>query len=48
MNPNLVMTLNEFLHNDKIIATDIDKEALRKAKEGNYTEKSLEKLPKLH
>ncbi len=44
----LVMTLNEFLplNEIKIIATDIDKEALRKAKEGNYTEKSLEKLPK--
>jgi len=44
----LVMTLNELLplSEIKIIATDIDKEALRKAKEGRYTEKSLEKLPK--
>jgi chemotaxis protein methyltransferase CheR len=44
----LVMVLNEFipLKNIKIIATDIDKEALRKAKEGIYTVKSLEKLPK--
>lgn len=43
----LVMTLNEILplSDIKIIATDIDKEALRKAKQGNYAEKSLEKLP---
>lgn len=44
----LVMVLNEYvpLKDIKIIATDIDREALRKAKAGAYTEKSLEKLPK--
>jgi chemotaxis protein methyltransferase CheR len=44
----LVMVLNEYipLKDIKIIATDIDKEALRKAKAGAYSEKSLEKLPK--
>jgi len=44
----LVMTLNEFLplNEIRIIATDIDREALRKAKEGRYSEKSIEKLPK--
>lgn len=43
----LVMVLNQHipLSNIKIIATDIDEEALRKAKAGNYSEKSLEKLP---
>lgn len=43
----LVMALNEYvpLKDIKITATDIDKEALRKAKAGVYTEKSLEKLP---
>ncbi len=43
----LVMVLNEYipLRDIRIIATDIDKEALRKAKAGIYTEKSLEKLP---
>ncbi len=46
----LVMTLNEYvpLKDIKIIATDIDKEAIRKAKAGVYTEKSLEKLPKAY
>lgn len=46
----LVMVLNEYvpLKDIKITATDIDKEALRKAKAGVYTEKSLEKLPKLY
>jgi chemotaxis protein methyltransferase CheR len=44
----LVMVLNNFipLNEISIYATDIDKEALRKAKAGLYTEKSLEKLPK--
>jgi chemotaxis protein methyltransferase CheR len=43
-----VMVLNNFipLEDIKIIASDIDKEALRKAKAGLYSEKSLEKLPK--
>lgn len=43
----LVMVLNEYipLKDIKITATDIDNEALRKAKAGVYTEKSLEKLP---
>ncbi|MEN6312976.1 MAG: protein-glutamate O-methyltransferase CheR [Clostridiaceae bacterium] len=43
----LVMVLNEYipLRDIRIIATDIDREALRKAKTGVYTEKSLEKLP---
>jgi len=43
----LVMVLNSFipLTDIKIIASDIDKEALRKAKTGLYSEKSLEKLP---
>ena len=46
----LVMVLNNYLPLDeiKIIASDIDKEALRKAKAGIYTEKSLEKLPKAY
>ncbi len=46
----LVMVLNEYipLKDIKIIATDIDKEALRKAKAGVYTDKSLEKLPKAY
>jgi chemotaxis protein methyltransferase CheR len=44
----LVMVLNHYLplRDIKIIATDIDKEAIRKAKAGIYLEKSLEKLPK--
>jgi chemotaxis protein methyltransferase CheR len=43
----LVMVLNQHtpLSNIKIFATDIDDEALRKAKAGIYSEKSLEKLP---
>lgn len=43
----LVMVLNEYipLKDIRIIATDIDKEALRKAKAGVYTDKSIEKLP---
>ena len=43
----LVMVLNSYipLTDIKIIATDIDKEALRKARAGLYSEKSLEKLP---
>lgn len=42
-----VMILNNFLPLDriKIIATDIDMEAIRKAKEGFYTPKSIEALP---
>jgi chemotaxis protein methyltransferase CheR len=41
------MILNNFLPLDriKIIATDIDMEAIRKAKEGFYTPKSIEALP---
>lgn len=44
----LVMVLNSYipLNEIKIIATDIDKEALHKAMSGKYCEKSLEKLPK--
>lgn len=44
----LVMVLNEFipLKDIHILATDIDQEALRKAKAGIYTDKSLERLPK--
>lgn len=44
----LVMVLNSFipLSDIRIIASDIDKEALRKAKEGVYSAKSLEKLPR--
>ncbi len=44
----LVMILNKFLplKDIKIIATDIDKEVLEKAKKGVYTEKSVENLPK--
>ncbi len=44
----LVMVLNHYLplKDIKIIATDIDKEAIRKANAGTYSEKSLEKLPK--
>lgn len=43
----LVMVLNEFipLNDIRVIATDIDKDALRKAHEGLYSAKSLEKLP---
>lgn len=43
----LVMSLADFmpLNNIKILASDIDKEALRKAKAGIYNEKSLDKLP---
>ena len=42
-----VMILNSFLPLDriKIIATDIDMEAISKAKEGLYTSKSIEALP---
>lgn len=44
---SMVMLLHEFLplRDIRIIATDIDKEALRKAKEGVYLEKSLASLP---
>lgn len=44
----LVMVLNKFLplNNIRILATDIDKEALEKAKAGTYSYKSLEKLPR--
>ncbi|NJD03060.1 MAG: protein-glutamate O-methyltransferase CheR [Ruminiclostridium sp.] len=43
----LAMVLNGFipLSDIKIIASDIDKEALQKARNGLYSEKSLEKLP---
>jgi len=43
----LVMVLNQHLplSDIKVIATDIDMEALRQAKAGVYTEKSIEKLP---
>ena len=46
----LVMVLNEHipLKDIKILATDIDMEALRKAKAGVYSEKSLEKLPRVY
>ena len=44
----LVMILNEFLplRSIKVIATDIDKEILCKAKNGIYNEKSVGNLPK--
>lgn len=44
----LVMVLNKYLplNSIKIYATDIDKEALNKAKEGVYGYKSVENLPK--
>lgn len=44
----LVMVLNKFLpmNNIKILATDIDKEVINKAKEGRYGYKSVENLPK--
>lgn len=43
----LVMILNKFLplENIKILATDIDEQALEKAKAGIYNYKSVEKLP---
>lgn len=43
----LVMALNHYvpLKNIKILATDIDNEAINKAKKGVYSEKSIEKLP---
>jgi chemotaxis protein methyltransferase CheR len=47
----LAMVLNEYMLwsnnriNATIIATDIDKDAVDKAKEGKYTYKSIEKLP---
>lgn len=46
----LVMVLNQYipLKDIKITATDIDQEALRKAKAGIYSGKSLEKLPKAY
>ncbi len=46
----LVMVLNQHipLSSIKILATDINDEALRKAKAGNYSEKSLEKLPEAY
>ena len=45
---SMVMLLHEFLPftDIQVIATDIDKEALKKAKEGVYLEKSLQSLPK--
>jgi len=45
---SVVMLLQEFfpLEDIKVIATDIDKEAIRKAKEGLYLEKSLQSLPR--
>jgi chemotaxis protein methyltransferase CheR len=44
----LAMVLNKFLplSNIKILATDIDKSAIEKAKTGVYTNKSVESLPK--
>lgn len=46
----LVMVLNKFLPLDmiKIIASDIDRRALEKAKNGVYSKKSLEKLPSVY
>lgn len=46
----LVMVLNKFLplSNIKILATDIDKNAIEKAKTGIYTNKSVESLPKTY
>ncbi len=46
----LVMVLNKFLPLDriKILATDIDKEALAKAKTGVYAERSIKGLPKTY
>jgi chemotaxis protein methyltransferase CheR len=43
----LVMVLNQHipLEDIKVLATDIDAEALRKAQAGMYSEKSIEKLP---
>jgi len=43
----LVMVLNKFLSlsSIKVLATDIDKEAIEKAKNGVYSGKSLESLP---
>lgn len=43
----LVMVLNKFmpLSNIKILATDIDKEAIEKAKKAVYNPKSLESMP---
>jgi chemotaxis protein methyltransferase CheR len=43
----LVMVLNKFFpfNKIKILATDIDKEAINKAKEGRYGYKSVENLP---
>ncbi|SHJ80431.1 CheR family methyltransferase [Tepidibacter formicigenes] len=45
---SLVMLLSKFmpLNKIKIIATDLDKEAMNKAKIGIYSEKSLKNLPK--
>ena len=42
------MVLNKFLplNQIKIFATDIDKNAIEKAKAGVYTRKSVENLPK--
>ncbi len=44
----LVMVLSKFIpmREIKILATDIDKGAIEKAKRGVYTEKSIENLPK--
>ncbi len=41
------MLLNNFynLRDIKVLATDIDEEAMNKAKVGLYTEKSLDNLP---
>jgi chemotaxis protein methyltransferase CheR len=46
----LAMILNEFfpLEDIKIIATDLDKEILEKAKKGIYAEKSVVNLPKAY
>lgn len=45
---SLVMMMSNFfpLNRIKVLATDIDEEALNRAKQGLYTEKSLNNLPK--
>lgn len=45
---SLVMMMSNFfpLNRIKVLATDIDEEAINKAKQGLYTEKSLDNLPR--